>query len=266
MKRTGRRATRRNTKRGLTLVEVIGVLVAIAVLIGVAVASWPPRSRDQAKRVYCASNLKQLGEAWHQYLAANKGRFLQGVNANINFGGKQGSDPAYGGDPNRPIAKPLNAHLTLPPVTAEAKMFRCPSDHGGGNVRDSTYFDLYGSSYGTNTLLIGQNQAFWPGNLPCGDLFRQINQRLTSLNESHVSTPHKLILLGDAGWLNAWHPGSTQRIEWHQRPQSHNIAFMDGHVEFVRVRKGIHTCDDYTVIPWRDLQEMACGCQVEILP
>lgn len=252
----------RVARQAYTLVELVVLTSVFALLVSFPFLR-PTRAREQAKRVYCAANLKQIAEAWGKFLDANSGRFLQHVNANINFGGKQGSDPAYGGDANRPVPKPLNAHLGLPPVTADAKVFHCPADSGGGITKETTYFDFYGSSYATNPLLIGQTQQFWPAGLPCSDVFKQINERLPSLNESQVAKPHKLILLGDAGWVNTWHPGSTQRIEWHQRKSWHNVAFFDGHVEFISLRKGVHTSEHYTVIPWRDLQDAARGCQQE---
>ncbi len=259
---------------GFTLIELLVVVAIIALLIAILLPSLK-KARDQAKRTACQANLNQIAKAWHMYLNAHDGRFLQGVNTNINGGGVQGTDPAYGGNPANPILKPLNVHMKLDPVIDNGgEVFLCPADKGDG-LAPTTCFAYYGSSYKTNPFLIGQNQIntmIW-GN--CGgpmppappiNLFPQVNARLPKLNQSQISNDSKLLLVGDFGWENTWNPGSIQVIEWHQRPKSHNMAFMDGHVDFVRLRKGIHTCGDYTVIPWRDLQEMACGCQVEILP
>ena len=59
----------------------------------------------------CLSHLKGLGTAWNLYLTAHGGRFLQGPNADINYGGRQGvGAAAFGSDPSKPVPKPLNEY------------------------------------------------------------------------------------------------------------------------------------------------------------
>jgi hypothetical protein len=48
------------------------------------------------------------------------------------------------------------------------------------------------------------------------------------------------------------------------RPGGHTVAFLNGHVSFVHVRKGLHVTADYTMIPFADLRPEACDCQQEV--
>ena len=42
-----------------------------------------------------------------------------------------------------------------------------------------------------------------------------------------------------------------------------NLAFMDGHVAFVRILKGLHVTPHYNVIPFKSLHGAAVECQEE---
>jgi prepilin-type N-terminal cleavage/methylation domain-containing protein len=241
---------------GFTLIELLVVVAIIALLIAILLPSLA-KARHQVKRARCAANLKQLGGAWHMHLDANSGRFLQGTNWNINYGGRQGTGLGFFG-----MDKPLNTQVALPTMLDHAgEVFLCPSDKGG-LLAPKTCFEFYGTSYLANPLLIGDIQlnaeAFWQ----CAPFIeQQVNPRLPKLNLSQVGDLSKLLLMGDFGWVNSWLPSLTGRIEWHQRVFSHNMAFMDSHVEFVRFHKGLHVTPGYTVVPWVDLQRDALDCQ-----
>jgi hypothetical protein len=42
------------------------------------------------------------------------------------------------------------------------------------------------------------------------------------------------------------------------------MAFLDGHVDFVRIRKGLHVTSKYTTIPFREFQNLIAQCQQEV--
>ena len=201
-------------------------------------------------------------------------RFPRGLNLDYNYGGQQGAGSRfYGADPRFPVPKPLNSTLKLDPVLGTligpagprqdaqgAEIFLCPSDRGSESVRP-TNFEYYGTSYRTNHLIIGKLPFKWPMDDPCGQLFERISARLPELNRSHIDDTSRLILMGDAGWVDAWRIDTVEPIEWHHHTDTHNAAFMDGHVAFTLIRKGIHTCSDYTTIPYSELASEAYDCQ-----
>jgi prepilin-type N-terminal cleavage/methylation domain-containing protein len=60
-------------RRAFTLIELLVVIVIIAILVALLFPVFA-QSREQARKTTCASNLRQLGMAVHQYVADNDGR------------------------------------------------------------------------------------------------------------------------------------------------------------------------------------------------
>ncbi len=52
----------RMVRRGFTLIELLTVVAIIALLVSILLPSMS-RAREQAKRVYCSSNLRSIGQA-----------------------------------------------------------------------------------------------------------------------------------------------------------------------------------------------------------
>jgi prepilin-type N-terminal cleavage/methylation domain-containing protein len=59
--------------RGFTLIEVLVVIGIIGILMAILIPTLN-KSREAAKRVQCASNMRQFGQACFSYATANKGR------------------------------------------------------------------------------------------------------------------------------------------------------------------------------------------------
>ena len=76
-------------KRGFTLVELLVVIGIIAVLVGMLLPSLN-RAREQARRIQCLSNIRQIAMGFLMYTGENKGWFP----AAAVFGG----DPGLGKD------------------------------------------------------------------------------------------------------------------------------------------------------------------------
>jgi prepilin-type N-terminal cleavage/methylation domain-containing protein len=243
---------------GFTLIELLVVVAMVALLLALLVASLRA-ARTLAERVSCQSNLRQIARAWSMYLDGNDGFFYQDVNANLRYGGWQG---VVNWSPR--VLNPylgLSAKLEAPDL---ARIFCCPGDRGGvpgAPTRQKAYAYL-GTSYQTNVFLVGQDQ--------CGafsektqELDAEINARLANLNCCRVSRPSSLLLMGDYGWFNQWRPCPTlfeelkQLAEWHGRADSHAMAFLDEHVAFLEIHKGLYLTDEYNVLPFEELYDLA---------
>lgn len=249
----GRRAGHETTSRGMTLIEVLFVVATLALLVAILLPALSS-ARQQTASVKCQSNLRQLAISWHQFLDAHKGRFPRGPTMQIDYGGKQGTKDLV---ENQPVSKPLNPTLKLPLVTTSgAEIFQCPSDRGTPDDKGgiTSCFDYYGTSYKANPILIGP--LFLPTTTldPCYNLIKNAAEQLKSFTRDQIANPSRVLLKGDFGWEDAWNYASTTRSEWHKRPDSHNIAFMDGHSAFTLIRKGFYTTGDYTVLPFKSLQ------------
>jgi len=249
----------RRFPEGFTLIEL---LVVIAVFVGLLALLMPAlrKARSLARRAHCQANLRQLALAWNVYLSDNEGNFYQAVNANLNYGGWKG---IVGWWP-----RPLNSYVGLSDsdqgVETATPVFRCRSDRGGtpGSFVRFQAYRYWGTSYQTNIFLIGQDS--------CGrfsdatqELDVEIGKRLPNLNVDDIANPARLLLIGDYGWINEWKPvphlfeEAKERAEWHDKPEHFNLAYLDGHCDFLHIRKGYYVVDEYSVVPFSDLYGLA---------
>lgn len=261
-------ANKRRFLEGFTLIELLVVIAIIAVLLAVIMPSLR-MARSAARRLICQSNLKQIAQAWLSYLEDNEGAFYYGKNANVCYGGWKGLDM---GEPNRP----LNIYFNIPAVEEnenDAKIFCCPSDRGGvpGPWLYEKAYRTCGTSYQTNIFLIGPGgfanySFFYPPSLRTPEvalLGERINAHLPDVGIDDVANPSRLLLIGDYGWKNQWQPWALpypmwkELAEWHDRPDCHNIAYLDSHVKFLNIRKGYYITGEYYVLPFKELFDLA---------
>lgn len=246
----------RSVGRAFTLLEVLVVIGILSLLIAMLIPALA-ESRAAAKSLQCKNNLRQIAIAWHLYLDAHDDHFYQDINANVIYGGKTTRIPSF----RKP--RPLNPFLDLPEMVDEAPVFHCPTDTGGPRV-EPTHYDHYGTSYATNRWLIGQDQVEPPEADPCHDVLDKMNEHLRKLRRADVYQEGKLILAGDFGWTYEVNPLDDKKAEWHRKPCGFNIAFLDGHVDFVKMRKGLYVTSQYHVIPFEQLIPEAIACQEEV--
>jgi prepilin-type N-terminal cleavage/methylation domain-containing protein len=267
---------------GFTLIELLVVVAVIAILLAIMLPALRT-ARVITKRLKCQSNLKQIAVAWNMYLDDNDGRFYQVVNANVLYGGWSGRRP--------PTWRPLNSYLNLPAVIAEesesgnyddikenneAKIFCCPADRGGVALYEPFMkaYMLFGTSYQTNIILVGQNRLLEAGG-PFTPLHGEIIARMEDLTRDRVDHHSRLLLVGNYGWINQWKPipdpphpyvNMKEQAEWHNRSDYHNMAFLDTHVKFLNIRKGVYVSDEYNMLPFEELFNMAREIQEQQQP
>jgi len=258
------RKPERTRTKGFTLIELLVVITILALLIAVLLPVLS-LARQAAQRTVCQANLRQITYAWHLYLEDNEGTFYQTLRADTLYGGWKGI--------KYPTAKrPLNPYLSLPdyPETeSQAKVAKCPSDQGDVGTRSFSSFTYYGTSYRTNILLIGQTQIG-----PLGEateaivkLRNRINEKLPHLRFASVNSPNRLLLIGDSPWGIQWLPPPyPEGMNWHKRSLHYNVAFLDGHIDFLGIKKGIFVSSEYTVIPFKQLYGLAREAQESYSP
>jgi prepilin-type N-terminal cleavage/methylation domain-containing protein len=248
-------------KQGFTLIELLVVIAIISLLMAILLPALH-KARILTKRITCKSNLRQIAVAWQLYLKDNDGLFYQGLNTNHLFGGWRGT--------GFPVTdRPLNEYLGLDPnVPTEdgAKVFCCPTDKGGifGLPPQELAYQYYGNSYQTSIFLIGPTKIGpGPGNL--SELHNTINSRLKNISIAGLSANFSLLpLLGDNNWMSEWHPLMPHSKDWHDKSRHHNLVFLDGHADFIKIRKGLYVTPEYTLLPFRDLHRLAINSQQEV--
>jgi prepilin-type N-terminal cleavage/methylation domain-containing protein/prepilin-type processing-associated H-X9-DG protein len=252
--------------RGFTLVELLVVIAIIALLMAILMPALDA-ARRLGKRILCQGNLRQIAFGWKLFVE-DKGYFLQGMSTNHTFGGWEGALR----EPNRP----LNPYLSLPldiDRASGAEVFRCSSDTGGvpSYPPQESAYNIFGNSYQTNIFLIGPT-AIGPPDASHAPLHNAYNSRRARLCRPGqleqgmslidvTTNPALLALVGDNNWVNEWIPPQPHMKAWHGKPQYHNLAFLDGHVGYIRIHKGLYITSEYSILPFRDLHKMALAVQ-----
>jgi prepilin-type N-terminal cleavage/methylation domain-containing protein len=279
-----------STKRGFTLVELLVVIAIIALLMALLLPALE-RAREQAKRVICLNNLKELTFGWLMYAEDNEGRIVNGA----PLGTPGEAEPGHGNHPGEIpwIGRAWHSNYSngdkLPPsVQMQAikkgamwpyiemlKLYRCPTGLAGE-------YCTYAAMDGVNGLQRG-------GTVTDVHFMKNLNM---------ITNPHNRIVFIDEGWVTpdsfaVVFQGGNQETWWDDPPVRHGDgtaqSFADGHsdwmkwkgrwtVEYGRATIGIHpqnfyppgtTLPDGTQVPasrgdWEDLYWLQKGCWGEL--
>jgi prepilin-type N-terminal cleavage/methylation domain-containing protein/prepilin-type processing-associated H-X9-DG protein len=216
---------RRNA--AFTLVELLTVIAIVGVLAAIS-AAGVDKVRGKARQAGCISNLRQIGAAWHLYLADNNGAFPAFNTYQMYYWG--GADGTWKG--------PLAKNRPLFPYISDMKVFQCPSDVAGGG-RDA-FHKLSGNCY----VMANSNQRGILSNGPA------TNRVPISGVYLQLQKPSKTILVFEQP-VRSSEPGyksnptaSYNRSNWHPNDVS-NILMADGHVEtferaFLDKKENVH--------------------------
>lgn len=245
---------------GFTLIELLVVIAVISLLMAMLLPALDG-ARRLGERIVCQSKLRQIALGWTLYVD-DVGSFYQGPNANHDFGGWEGVG-ALG------LSRPLNPYVGLDPniLTREgAKLFRCPGDNGNaaGLLPHELAYDIFGNSYQTNIFVIGPTRInpTAPSRVALHNAYNNRREHLKISLMDVTTSPVLFALVGDNNWIQEWRsPFGPPKGAWHGKPQYHNLAFLDCHVEFIKARKGMYVTPDYSILPFRDLHKLAYSVQ-----
>ena len=200
-------------KTGFTLIELLVVIAIIAILAAILFPVFA-RARENARRASCASNLRQLGLGFHQYLQDSDNRYPGAANYQkwhlgahwVSGGGnaKLSEDPSHA-TPYAWTGNTANVSAgSIFPYTKSVELYVCPS------ATDNKKKQL---SYSMNCAL-----GF--------------------LNEAVVQNPSNIVTLIDEdktlndGFLWTDSSGTDELTQVHLG--GGNVLFADGHVKFIQ--------------------------------
>lgn len=238
------------TAAAFTLVELLVVIAIIAVLISILLPALT-KAREQANRVACASNVRQLCMAQLMYANDNHGYFL-------DVGNGDGSFNNLNLTPNSAIASPFKIHKGAMQVLQQSyhlpdAVFFCPSNWEWKEINSANFPNANGY-YHTGYFFFG-GQTSLGGTL--SDAFNPVTGGYSaqSLNEVPLQTPHVFprrvgqrsyygILVtdmtqSDASGLMSTNSGSNHirggLVSGGYLPRGNggaNVGYVDGHVEW----------------------------------
>jgi prepilin-type processing-associated H-X9-DG protein/prepilin-type N-terminal cleavage/methylation domain-containing protein len=230
-------ACNRRARSAFTLVELLVVIGIIALLISILLPSLS-KANEQAKRIACASNVRQFCTALLMYADENKGRLMDVGNHNKQWNNSGNTAMSNGIQTIHPAAR----DLLVDQYKLTRRMFFCPSnvDMDDGNNWERTdlnnfAFTGYMFIAGRKELNVSKTQTTtFKG-------FEEVPDGIQIAPGPKLTGPKAYyeVLVADTtrSWQNTLSPSNHIRGEdpTGYLPRGNggaNIGFIDGHVEW----------------------------------
>ena len=154
--------------RGFTLIELLVVIAIISILAAILFPVFA-RSRENARRTSCLSNVKQIGLGLMQYIQDSDERYPPATQCDVTGCGSYALDT----DPSKPSGKfDIAAYVgtghylswmdSIYPYVNSLQIFVCPSWSGGATTTNYGYSSAFGGYRSTPTSWGGGGASFVP--------------------------------------------------------------------------------------------------------
>ena len=252
-------------RRGFTLIELLVVLAIITVLAALLLPALS-QAREQARRIACLNNSRQIALAMLGYLSDNQETFPAANHMNMlvpeDWIYWDGSDPGsgggwIGGSPNAIKKSPIARYLG----SFNTNLFRCPTDrflrqldqNAAGLDPDLVALQPYRFSYGLSAGN-GPNAAGMASQIVSGSPLVYIRASMVSRPSAKIMIAEKrtvfegqrtddIYWVGDTSGWTWWNWGShgifypSEKLAARHSGKG-NQTFADGHVETVKPEFG----------------------------
>jgi prepilin-type N-terminal cleavage/methylation domain-containing protein/prepilin-type processing-associated H-X9-DG protein len=252
-------------RKGFTLIELLVVISIISILSGILFPVFA-RARENARRVSCMSNVKQMALAFMQYTQDYDERLptYQRCSTQQPAGGIRGWNNSVACPGANQAAHPWNNQIQ--PYLKSTQIFNCPSAHYGSGTEDAQVYTgtaTVNLSYGYNRY-VAFGFLVTTGN-PAVDITKP------GLSLASIPQPAITPLVMDSTYyltdpnhqcanktMNSWctdpnNDGSDPPNPRHL--DTFNIAFADGHVKSAKINDWVSNnrgtvCSDPVYQKW----------------
>ncbi len=200
-------------RRAFTLIELLVVIAIIAILAAILFPVFA-KAREKARQSSCASNLKQIGVAWQQYVQDYDERFGRHYAA---CGGPIAYPDGSADGNNNVWMNQIYAY------TKSVQVYKCPSSPETFFFNQSTQFNYWWNYYGGGSL---NHRALATINYPSelvldGDSSSYIADPFSGVGaDPALKTSTGGDYIRDS--VKAWHNDGT------------NVVFADGHQKWLQ--------------------------------